>query len=205
MCNRMPYNPDEYWRERGKIYRSTFEYNDKFRFQEKFLLDALDKLSFSSVLEVGCGFGRITKLLLQSYDALDYTAVDLSPDQIDNAKKYVNNSEKVNFVTSNIQSFNPKKKFDLVLAVEVLLHVRPEEIKAIVARLLSFTNHYFVHIDWSEDGYNQTKVDSHNFMHDYDKIYSDAAIKYTKQPIKTRGLSFRPVDLRQTLFVASIV
>ncbi len=153
----MSYNPEEYWRERGKIYQSTFQYTDTFRLQERFLLDALRKLSFSSVLEVGCGFGRITKLLLQSYNIREYTAVDLSHDQIENAKKYVNDQEKVNFVISDIQSFNSDKKFDLVLAAEVLLHIKPEEIGAIVGKLLSFTNHYFVHVDWSEDRHKLMK------------------------------------------------
>jgi trans-aconitate methyltransferase len=200
----MSYNPEEYWRERGKIYQSTFQYNDTFRLQERFLLDALRKLSFSSVLEVGCGFGRITKLLLQSYDIQEYTAVDLSPDQIESAKKYVNNQEKVNFVTSNIQSFNSDKKFDLVVAAEVLLHVKPEEIEAIVAKLLSFTNHYFVHIDWSEDRHNVTEANSHNFMHDYDKIYDETGIRYLKQKIKTKKLSLKPIDTRQALFVVMV-
>jgi len=200
----MSYNPEEYWRERGKIYQSTFQYTDTFRLQERFLLDALRKLSFSSVLEVGCGFGRITKLLLQSHNIREYTAVDLSHDQIENAKKYVNDQEKVNFVISDIQSFNSDKKFDLVLAAEVLLHIKPEEIGAIVGKLLSFTNHYFVHVDWSEDRHKLTEVNSHNFMHDYDKIYNEAGVRFLKQKIKTKKPSLKPIDTRQALFMVRV-
>ena len=45
---------------------------------------------FKNVLEVGCGFGRITKLVLSNQpDIQKYTAIDLSPDQINNAEQYV--------------------------------------------------------------------------------------------------------------------
>jgi len=199
----MSYDPDEYWHERGKIYQSTFQYNENFRLQEKYLLDHLRRLSFSSVLEVGCGFGRITKLLLENFNITTYTALDLSPDQIESAKRYINHSEKVNFVLSDIQSFNPQQKFDLVIGVEVLLHIKPEDIGAVIAKLLSYTNHYFVHIDWYEEGLNHSLSDPHNFMHDYDEIYSNVGVKYTKQKIKTKKPLFRSLDTKQTLFVAT--
>jgi cyclopropane fatty-acyl-phospholipid synthase-like methyltransferase len=58
-------------------------------FQEK--VKKNDSLSPSStVLEVGCGFGRITKLLLLDFPNIkEYLAVDLSPHQIENAKEYI--------------------------------------------------------------------------------------------------------------------
>ena len=64
--------------------------------QEEFLLEHLNGLSgsFQTVLELGCGFGRITKLLLTNSDNItEYLAVDISPDQIENAKTLIS-SEK---------------------------------------------------------------------------------------------------------------
>jgi len=60
----MSYIPNEYWTQRGKDYKKNFKYDDKFELQEQILIEYLKKYSFDSVLEVGCGFGRITKLLL---------------------------------------------------------------------------------------------------------------------------------------------
>ena len=64
------YNPTEYWHERGKVYKKNFIYDKDKRLQEEFLLTHLNGISgsFKSVLELGCGFGRITKLLLTNYD-----------------------------------------------------------------------------------------------------------------------------------------
>jgi len=123
----MSYIPGEYWAERGKEYKKNFKYSDKFELQEQMLIEYLKKYSFSSVLEVGCGFGRITKLLLTNFPEItDYYAFDLSPHQIENAKiniKGVPKSESVQFAISDIQSFQSSKKYDLVIASEVLLHI----------------------------------------------------------------------------------
>lgn len=47
----------------------------------------LKKISFNSVLEFGCGYGRITKLILDNFSLNYYTAFDVSPHQLYNAKK----------------------------------------------------------------------------------------------------------------------
>ncbi|HZA06476.1 MAG TPA: hypothetical protein VE619_02125, partial [Nitrososphaeraceae archaeon] len=67
----LTYNPQQYWTEQGKIYKEQFRYNKNFKLQEQMLIDYL-KRNFSrssslTVLELGCGFGRITKLLLLNF------------------------------------------------------------------------------------------------------------------------------------------
>jgi len=88
----MSYIPHEYWFSHGKTYKKEFRYNKNFELQEKILIDYLknnvSSSSFSTVLEVGCGFGRITKLLLSNFpNIMEYLAIDLSPDQIENATR----------------------------------------------------------------------------------------------------------------------
>ena len=94
----MSYNPSEYWHEHGKVYKIDFRYDKNFRLQEEFLIDYLNGItgSFKSVLELGCGFGRITKLLLTNYNNIrEYLAVDLSPHQIENAKNLLSSMKKI--------------------------------------------------------------------------------------------------------------
>ncbi|HYV52899.1 MAG TPA: class I SAM-dependent methyltransferase, partial [Candidatus Eisenbacteria bacterium] len=111
----MRYVPNEYWYERGKRYREEFRPNEKSALQEKILLHYLINISlsssFSTVLELGCGFGRITKLLLSNFpDIQEYTAIDLSSDQIENAKEFVRSvietkeHNPLTFIVSDIQS-----------------------------------------------------------------------------------------------------
>ena len=198
----MTYNPIEYWRERGKVYyKGKFDYPE-IKLQEQFIVEALKPLSFSSVLEVGCGFGRVTKLVLDSYPGIaQYVAFDLSSDQVERAKDYVSNPL-VNYAVSDIESFSSDSRYELVLAAEVLLHVRPEGIRSAIDKLLSLSSRYFVHIDWCEDN-PVGRPAPHNFMHDYDSIYKELGLSYSRIRIKSTKM-LKPLDARQAIFVVRV-
>ena len=156
----MSYNPAEYWHERGKVYKQNFRYNKDFVLQEEVLISYLSNNLFTAsdltypVLELGCGYGRITKLLLNKFHKMvkEYLAVDLSPHQIENAKEYVYpNDNKITFSVSDIQSLDTNKKYDLVILSEVLLHVLPSDIEIIIKKVISLSNKHIINIDWYED------------------------------------------------------
>jgi SAM-dependent methyltransferase len=203
------YNPSEYWRERGKVYKKNFRYDKDKRLQEEFLLTHLNGISgsFKSVLELGCGFGRITKLLLTNYDNItEYLAVDISSDQIENAKALISsaklsNKVKLDFLVSDIQSLKLDKQYDLVILSEVLLHILPTDIDSIVNKLISMTKRHIINIDWYEDQPPKTQA-SHNFIHQYEALYK----KYTQPstlieriPIKRKKL-LGMFDTKQSIF-----
>ena len=207
----MTYNPAEYWRERGKIYKKNFRYDKSKRLQEEFLIDHLNNIagSFKSVLELGCGFGRITQLLLTNYNNItEYLAVDISPDQIENAKsllsstKLANNQVKLDFLVSDIQSLRLDKEYDLVLLSEVLLHILPTDIDSIIKKLITLSNKHIINIDWYEDHSPKSQA-SHNFIHQYEtlyKKYTDPATTTIKRiPIK-RNKFIGTLDTKQSIF-----
>ena len=203
----MSYVPKEYWLERGKVYKQEFQYNKKFKLQEQMLIDYLKKqVSFSTVLEVGCGFGRITKLLLSNFPEItEYLAVDLSPEQIENAKKYVLGVDKrtaLKFIVSDIQSLELDSKYDLVIAPEVLLHILPSEIKDVIARLEGWSKKNIVNIDWYEEVVPR-KAAPHNFIHQYEEIYRQMprVARITRVPIIKSGM-FSKIDTKQSIFHA---
>ena len=205
----MSYIPKEYWLERGKVYKQEFQYNKKFKLQEQMLIDYLKKqVSFSTVLEVGCGFGRITKLLLSNFPEItEYVAVDLSPEQIENAKKYVLGVDKrtaLKFIVSDIQSLELDSKYDLVIAPEVLLHILPSEIKDVIARLEGWSKRNIVNIDWYEEEVPR-KAAPHNFIHQYEEIYRQMprVARVTIIPIKKSGM-FSKMDTKLSIFHAEL-
>ena len=61
-------NLEKYWLERSVGYEKEFQkhnffLNRYFNHQEKNLMNLLkNEINFNSLLEVGCGFGRITNL-----------------------------------------------------------------------------------------------------------------------------------------------
>ena len=208
----MTYNPSEYWHERGKIYKKNFRYDKNKRLQEEFLIAHLNNISgsFKSVLELGCGFGRITKLLLTNYNNItDYLAVDISPDQIENAKTLISSTElpndevKINFLVSDIQSLNLDKQYDLVILSEVLLHIRPTEIDSIIKKIILSSKKHIINIDWYAEHAPRIQA-SHNFIHQYESIYK----KYTEPstttikriPIKRKKFLLGTHDTKQSIF-----
>ena len=206
----MSYNPSEYWHERGKIYKKNFRYDKNKRVQEEFLIAHLNNISgsFKTVLELGCGFGRITQLLLSNYSNItEYLAVDISPDQIENAKSLLSSTKlpnhvKLNFIVSDIQSLDLDKQYELVILSEVLLHILPTEIDSIIKKLISLSQKHIINIDWYEDHPPKSQA-SHNFIHQYETLYK----KYTEPsttsikriPIKRKKF-LGTLDTKQSIF-----
>ena len=197
----MSYNPSEYWRERGKVYKKNFRYDKNKRLQEEFLITHLNGISesFNSVLELGCGFGRITQLLLTNYrNITEYLAVDISPDQIENAKsllsstKLPNNQVKLDFLVSDIQSLKLDKEYDLVILSEVLLHILPTEINSIIKKLITLSKKHIINIDWYEE-HPPRKQASHNFIHQYEAIYK----KYTEPSTTTTTTIIKRIPIKR--------
>jgi SAM-dependent methyltransferase len=209
---RTSYNPTEYWIQQGRTYKDKFNYNKEFRLQEKMLLAYLKSISpkFRSVLEVGCGFGRITKLIVSNHpDIQRYVAVDLSPDQILNAEQYVRsgtdqnkaNGNGLSFTVSDIQSLDLSDKFDLVLAAEVLLHILPSEIKGVMTKLVNLSNRHIINIDYYQE--IMTTLATHNFLHQYRNIYEEipSVAEVKRIPIKKTGIF--GIDTKQSIFHAT--
>ena len=216
MClYKVRYIPDEYWFERGKKYRKEFRPNKYSELQERVLLDYLKNIpssfsSFSTVLEVGCGFGRIAKLLLSNFpNILEYIAIDLSPDQIENAKEFVKPAidtkehNPLSFIVSDIQSFQNERKYDLVISSEVLMHVLPSEIERVMIKIVDMSNEHIINIDWYEKK-TPWNAAPHNFIHQYEKIYRNMPTlsNVYRIPIVKKGSWFRSLDTKQSLFHA---
>ena len=206
----MSYNPSEYWSERGKTYQKKFKYDKNKVLQEEFLLDYLYSISepFSSVLELGCGFGRVTKILLNKFDNIkNYLAVDMSKHQIENARNYVGSLKmkevRLDFLVSDILSLEQSKKYDLVILSEVLMHILPSEIDSVIKKLISLTNKHIINIDWYEDR-PPNRIAPHNFIHEYKLLYTKnpEISEVQRIPIKRKKL-FHNIDTRQSIFHAT--
>ena len=231
------YNPKDYWIEQGKVYKNNFRYNNKFELQEYILTEYLTSNIFTptnsgdepaefSVLEVGCGFGRITRLLLTNFgrSITKYVAADMSPDQIRNAKQFLedlnledkamptdNGSKskhdiRLEFIVSDIQSLHftglINQKYDLVLACEVLLHVLPSEIRQVMNQLTEMSNKHIINVDWYEEELPK-KIAPHNFIHHYEEIYAKIpSVKLVHRiPIVKKGMLSK-LDTKQSIFHA---
>lgn len=166
----MTYDPESYWQERGVTYQRDFPHSKMFAAQEQALLAVIEKrfpVEPWRILEVGCGFGRIGKLVMERYPHASYTGVDISSAQIENARKYL--PPHADLAVSSIQDLDEtlgNLTYDLVLAVEVLMHVPPQDLVMSAAKIRN--RGPLITVDWTEPVAKSTN--KHNFRHDYERL-----------------------------------
>src|SRR5215216_1067326 len=203
------YIPNEYWLKRGKEYMANFRYDKRLQLQESVLLEYLRTITFESVLEVGCGFGRITRLVIRNFpDIRDYLAVDLSPDQIRNAQEYIkpvlaNRNINLEFHVAEIQRMQVDRKYDLVLASSVLMHILPKDIAQVMTMLVQLAKKHVINVDWFEESIARQMP--WNFVHPYESIYNSmpSVEQVFRIPIIKKGMLGK-LDTRQSIFHARI-
>jgi len=96
-------------------------------FLENMVHENLDLSTINHLLEIGCGVGAQTILLLTKYPNIKITAIDREYSQIqkakENLKAYPQLKNRVEFVKADIHNFKPKGKFDGAFFCWVLEHV----------------------------------------------------------------------------------
>lgn len=171
----------EYWKNRGEGYydelnNPTATEKSLLKTQEEHALKFFQGKEFNSILEIGCGFGRYTKILYSLFKPEKYLALDISQEQIENARRYVNN-EKIKFQCSKIQDFASDQKFDLVFASEILMHINFEDIEEVIEKLCIFCKDSIVTIDLFEKDKIGYASKGYCFMHDYTKLFKKNGAK----------------------------
>jgi len=139
--------------------------------QEKTISSLLKKINVNSILEIGCGYGRLTKILDSTLRPQSYNAIDLSEELITIAKKNISN---VRFQCTSIQDFKTKEKFDLVFCGVMLMMINEKEIKTVLQKLISLSSKKIITIDPIE---MFVKNSDYVFIHDYKKIFSELGVK----------------------------
>lgn len=180
------YDNISYWQERGKHYYDNFKYNKQFAEQEYELINFIEdnRIPHKSVLEIGCGFGRISRLITDNFDTSIYDAMDISQDQINKAIS-LTKENRINYRCMNISDLDYYTKYDLILAVEVLMHIPPLAIHDIIRKLVNKSTH-FIHIDYYEQ--RPIHLAEHNFNHNYPEIYRELHKYVTSKRIKNQVL-----------------
>lgn len=147
----MSFDQGSYWRERGESYVDEFARHSEetsaiFAKQEDELRAVLAKLdlgSVRSVIEVGCGFGRVTPILLGALPSdVDYLGIDISAGQVEHAARA---RPDLRFVVGNFTELD-LRPVDLLFASEVFLHFPPDEIGAVLQRALDLAP-IVIHVD----------------------------------------------------------
>lgn len=165
-----------WWLKHGATYQGEMECDEHgpaaaYRAQERMLVEALRGLKdgCATILEVGCGFGRITRVVWECFRPSGYLATDVSEDAIRRAREYIVDPSWMQFAVRDLDAFTPTGKHDLVLAAEVLMHRTPEQVIVDAEQLAELATRYVVNVDWYEPAF---KGDSPGcYQHDYAALF----------------------------------
>jgi cyclopropane fatty-acyl-phospholipid synthase-like methyltransferase len=89
-------------------------------------LKAIGLTSSSNVLEVGCGIGTVSKLIINSIPNGKFVGCDISPESIESAKQ-LNPQINAQFRVDDMANFTSEFKFDFIVFPDVLEHIPVEE------------------------------------------------------------------------------
>jgi SAM-dependent methyltransferase len=116
-----------YWRERHRKYANdprsvgrldlTIEANLDGERQLQETAAAFGHMFTGSVLDIGCGYGRLTAPLIAA--GMRYTGVDVSPEAVARATQLYPSAT---FVAADLLTWDTAIKFDLILAFYVFVH-----------------------------------------------------------------------------------
>jgi len=186
-----------YWKGRGASYAKEIERGaskDSYAAQTREILGLLERLPFRSVLEIGCGYGRIGSSVVGRFGCR-WTGLDISRRQLREARRRDDQlSPSLVEASSSTIPFRPGS-FELVLAVEVLMHVPPARIRDTLKELLRVSSRHVLHVDWFEN-YLLGFETGWCWMHDYSRLWAELGVKPAVLRLDTERL--------QRAFVVSI-
>jgi len=93
-----------------------------------------------NVLEIGCGIGTVSHLVLKYLTKGKFVGVDISPESIAHAKKFNAAFKNAEFLVNDMSAFNHSLKFDVVVLPDVLEHIPVEQHANLFAVLKAHTH-----------------------------------------------------------------
>ena len=143
----MTFNPDTYWPAQGPYIAGPGAASPEHVRAEELLREIIPTLGpIESVVDLGCGRGRLAALLLDVLPAASYTGVDIGEAQVAATSKVRPEGD---FYVSRLQDFDPDRQWDLVLCSEVLMHVPPADIQAVCDKLKKLAKRWVLTVDWT--------------------------------------------------------
>jgi 2-polyprenyl-3-methyl-5-hydroxy-6-metoxy-1,4-benzoquinol methylase len=102
------------------------------------------------VLEIGCGIGTLTHLLLKNLTKGHLTALDIAPDNIGEAKKHLGDKINISLICADAVNYDfGKEMFDVIVLPDVIEHIPLEHHSALFQKLsqvLEPKGFIFIHI-----------------------------------------------------------
>lgn len=171
----------KYWKERGKYFSDELDSQSKqvktyMKNQEEQIIKFLKNAHWESILEIGCGTGRLTKQIAPLQNWKKFVAIDLSDDLLKIAKHNTKNYP-IEYHCMNIDEFPTEQKFDLVFSCEVVQHINPSRIVESLKKIISLSNNKVILVETYDHSKIGTSKDEYFFIHNYEEIFKKFNLK----------------------------
>lgn len=116
--------------QRSVLYKNlpSFFNQSLHRRHSQFIVDNIPSQA-KSLLDIGCGYGRLSKEVQKHHPKIDISGVELCQ-----AFSQQFEREFLECYHGSIQSFHPQKQYDAILIVTVLMYVDRSELKDLLLR-----------------------------------------------------------------------
>lgn len=186
------YKPRQFWDSWSKTFMED-EWQIRIHPQHVWIKEKIVSGEYKTILEVGCGFGRNIKFLIESgVSPKNITGADISSEMIKKAKKYIG-LRGISLKTSDVTNMSfHDSEFDVILSHGVLMHVSPQLIHQALDEMIRVAKKGIVIIEQNYGGNEYT------FIHNYKKLFQkkDVSIVEYKND-KQLGLDLMYVKIRK--------
>lgn len=120
-------------KEQVKEYYDTFKEHQKklgINIRHRTILKNLKNAGLkpnSNVLEIGCGIGTVSHLILKQIPEGSFVGLDISSESIKMAQQFNSFHKSAEFIVNDMSHFTHQTKFDFVVFPDVLEHIPIEQ------------------------------------------------------------------------------
>jgi len=178
--------PGLFWNLKTKSFIKE-PWQNKIFPQHKWLFQTIKQRKISSILEVGCGFGRnLDYLISHNLNPNQLTGTDISRAMLDQARLKLKN-QPVTLIKAKATKlpFAPDS-FDLVFTHGLLMHLRPKQAATAIKELTRLSRSWIIIIEETKP--KPGKLNYFTWVHDYEKIIADVGLTIKNQQKKPNSI-----------------
>ncbi len=196
---RRRHDPHRFWSEWGKTYIKDFPPTGERK--ESVILEALSELEFSSLLDVGCGYGRYLKVIKEALSPEKLCGADISDTQIEEAHRFLAKYPEIKLQQSPATTLPfADASFDVVLTYGLMVCLRPEEVTEFLREARRVSRRWGVFLESSNNPDKPHLNPHYYFAHEYEGLFAelDMPVRATTDVDPTTREKLYVVELKRS-------